>query len=207
MLLGGIGLHTFVTLAYRAPQTVEYLIPAYVLMAIVMGYGLGRIGVRNRNARRLVSRITYYVLRVACCVAIVMLFVNHFPSFQWLRAEEDTRAYTQDLLNAAPPNAILLSNWHWANPMWYLQQVEGLRPDVEVQYVYPRGETLAQSWLNAIEAGLRLAARRRGYVLPRSVQCQPVLLHAAFDQCVASVRRRVRCAADFVCPARHQFRG
>jgi hypothetical protein len=36
-----------------------------------------------------------------------------------------------------------------------LQQVEGLRPDVEVQYVFPRGEELAQSWLNSIEAGLK----------------------------------------------------
>jgi hypothetical protein len=150
MLLGGIALHTFVTLAYRAPQTVEYLIPAYVLLAITIGYGLGQMG--NARSSFLVTR---YVLRVACGVAIAMLFVNHFSSFNWLHQNEDTRAYTADLLNAAPQNAILLSNWHWANPMWYLQQVEGLRTDVEVQYVYPRGEELSQSWLNAIDAGLK----------------------------------------------------
>jgi hypothetical protein len=150
MLLGGIALHTFVTLAYRAPQTVEYLIPAYVLLAIVVGYGLKPFSVSSYA-----SRITYYVVRIACGVAIVMLFASHFPSFQWLRANEDTRAYNESLLTAAPPNAILLTNWHWANPMWYLQQVEGQRTDVEVQYVFPRGETLAQSWLNAIEAGIK----------------------------------------------------
>ncbi len=162
MLLGGIGLHTFVTLAYRAPQTVEYLIPVYVLIAITLGFGLGEFGMRNAERGRLASRtthhasrITYYVLRIACCVAIGLLFINHFPSFQWLRANEDTRAYNESLLNAAPSNAILLSNWHWATPLWYLQQVEGLRPDVEVQYVFPRGEALAQSWLNGIEAGLQ----------------------------------------------------
>jgi hypothetical protein len=87
-------------------------------------------------------------------MAIVFLFINHLPSFTWLRDREDTRAYTEELLNATPPNAILLSNWHWANPLWYLQQVEGQGPDVNVQYVFPRGEVLAQSWLNAIEAGL-----------------------------------------------------
>ncbi len=150
MLLGGIVLHTFVTLAYRAPQTVEYLMPAYVLIAVVIGYGLG--AAKNARYSLLVTR---YVLGAACCAAIVLLFANHFPSFQWLRANEDTRAYAADLLDAAPPNAILLSNWHWANPMWYLQQVEGRRPDVEVQYVFPRGETLAQSWLNAVESGLK----------------------------------------------------
>ena len=61
----------------------------------------------------------------------------------------------ESLLNDAPPNAIVLSNWHWANPMWYLQQVEGLRSDVTVQYVFPRGEALATSWLNSIENGLK----------------------------------------------------
>jgi len=162
VLLGGIGLHTFVTLAYRAPQTVEYLIPAYALMAIAIGYGLGKFGMRNSERGRLASRTThhapriaYYVLRIACCVAISLLFINHFPSFQWLHANDDTRAYNESMLNAAPPNAILLSNWHWATPLWYLQQVEGQRTDVEVQYVFPRGETLAQSWLNGIEAGLQ----------------------------------------------------
>jgi 4-amino-4-deoxy-L-arabinose transferase-like glycosyltransferase len=157
MLLGGIALHTFVTLAYRAPQTVEYLIPAYVLLAIVVGYGLQPWGKSHYSLVQSlpVGLVTRYVLRVACCVAIALLFVSHFPSFQWLRANEDTRAYTEDLLNAAPANAILLSNWHWANPLWYLQQVEGRRTDVEVQYVYPRGEELSQSWLNAIDTGLK----------------------------------------------------
>ena len=150
MLLGGIVLHTFVTLAYRAPQTVEYLMPAYVLLAIVVGYGLKPIA-----SHSYVLRFTQYVLRSACCVAIIMLFFNHFSAFDWLRQNEDTRAYAENLLNAAPPNAILLSNWHWANPLWYLQQVEGQRADVEVQYVYPRGEELSQSWLNAIDAGLK----------------------------------------------------
>ncbi|NTU66269.1 MAG: hypothetical protein HGB05_23390 [Chloroflexi bacterium] len=88
-------------------------------------------------------------------LTIALLFINHFPSFRWLSQHEDTRAYNESLLNTAPPNAILLSNWHWANPLWYLQQVEGLRPDVEVQYVFPRDEELSQSWLNGIEAGLQ----------------------------------------------------
>ena len=149
-LLGGIALHTFVTLAYRAPQTVEYLMPAYVLLAIVIGYALKPV-----KSSSSVLRITHYALRGAWCMAIIILFINHIPSFQWLHEHEDTRAYTEDLLNAAPPYAIILSNWHWANPVWYLQQVDGQRTDVEVQYVYPRGEELAQSWLNAINAGLK----------------------------------------------------
>lgn len=160
MLLGGILLHTFVTLAYRAPQTVEYLLPAYVLLAITLGYGLGEFGMRNAESGKprlppCVLRFTFYALRLTCVLAITLLFISHFPSFRWLSQHEDTRAYNESLLKAAPPNAIILSNWHWANPMWYLQQVEGLRTDVQVQYVFPRGETLAQSWLNNIAAGLQ----------------------------------------------------
>jgi hypothetical protein len=155
MLLGGIVLHTFVTLAYRAPQTVEYLIPAYVLLAIVVGYGLGRFRIQETGAKRTLARSEFWILNSLALVSIAVLLINHFSSFNWLHQNEDTRAYNEALLNAAPPNAILLSNWHWANPLWYLQQIEGQRTDVEVQYVYPRGETLAQSWLNAIEAGLQ----------------------------------------------------
>ena len=156
MLLGGIGLHTFVTLAYRAPQTVEYLIPAYVLLAVVVGYGLGVFRSQKAEARRgSADNAGFWILNSLAMLTIALLFINHFPSFRWLSQHEDTRAYNEPLLNAAPPNAILLSNWHWANPLWYLQQVEGLRTDVEVQYVYPRGEELPQSWLNAIEVGLQ----------------------------------------------------
>jgi hypothetical protein len=155
MLLGGIALHTFVTLAYRAPQTVEYLIPAYVLLAVVIGYGLGVFSSQKSEVRRPLARVGFWILYSLATLAIALLFISHFPSFQWLHAHEDTRAYNENLLNAAPPNAIVLSNWHWANSLWYLQQVEGLRTDVEVQYVFPRGEELAQSWLNAIDAGLK----------------------------------------------------
>ncbi len=150
MLIGGIVLHTFVAITYRAPQTVEYLIPAYVLLTIVVGYGLGAPRTTHHALR-----ITHYALHVACSVLIVLQLANNLPSFIWLRQNEDTRDYAESLLNDAPADALILSNWHWATPMWYAQQVKGLHPDVEVQYVYPRGESLAQSYLNAIDAGLK----------------------------------------------------
>ncbi len=123
------------------------------------GLWIRRFRIQESGARRTLARSGFWILNSLAVVAIALLFINHFSSFSWLQQKEDTRAYTENLLNAAPPNAILLSNWHWANPMWYLQQVEGRRTDVEVQYVYPRGEELAQSWLNAIEAGLQAGAQ------------------------------------------------
>jgi 4-amino-4-deoxy-L-arabinose transferase-like glycosyltransferase len=154
MLLGGIVLHTFITITYRAPQTVEYMLPAYVLLAIVVGYGLGEYRSQESEVRRKILASSFRLLKPIALLSALLLLLNHFPSFNWLHQHDDTRDYAASLLNAAPPNAILLSNWHWANPMWYLQQVEGLRSDVTVQYVYPRGEPLATSWLNAIKDGL-----------------------------------------------------
>jgi len=150
LLIGGIALPTFVALTYRAPQTVEYLLPAYVLLVIVIGYGL-----HAPRTTHYALQIMHYSLRIACAALIILQFVNNLPSFNWLRQNDDTRAYAESLLTDAPANSIVLSNWHWATPMWYAQQVKGLRPDVDVQYVYPRGESLAQSYLNAIDAGLK----------------------------------------------------
>ncbi|MBC8248277.1 MAG: hypothetical protein H8E90_01240, partial [Anaerolineales bacterium] len=48
--------------------------------------------------------------------------------------------------------ALVLANWHWATPLWYLQYSEGVRPDVEVKYVYPEGsEPISATWLRRIE--------------------------------------------------------
>jgi len=80
--------------------------------------------------------------------------IDNLPSYNWLPRNEDTRAYAESLLHDAPLDAIILSNWHWASPMWYLQQVEGQRTDVEVIYVYPRGEPLAISWLKEIDSAV-----------------------------------------------------
>ncbi|MEJ2750965.1 MAG: DUF2723 domain-containing protein, partial [Anaerolineae bacterium] len=44
LLLGGaFALHTFITATYRAPQTVEYMLPAYVPLVIGLGYGVGKV--------------------------------------------------------------------------------------------------------------------------------------------------------------------
>lgn len=37
---GGFLLHTMITAMYRAPQTVEYMMPAYIPLALCLGYAL-----------------------------------------------------------------------------------------------------------------------------------------------------------------------
>ena len=172
LLLGGMLLHTFVTLAYRAPQTVEYMMPAYVLFAILIGCGVGVISTKDGRRRTNELRQTFGAcprsgaegVRPSSFVTVALVSLallaglarglDNLPSFAWLARNEDTRQYAESLLGDAPPGAIILSNWHWANPMWYLQQVEGLRPDVDVIYIFPRGEDLSITWLKEIDASI-----------------------------------------------------
>ena len=43
LLAGSFLLHSLITMTYRAPQTVEYLIPGYVSLTILIGVGLGYV--------------------------------------------------------------------------------------------------------------------------------------------------------------------
>ncbi|MEP7358098.1 MAG: DUF2723 domain-containing protein, partial [Anaerolineales bacterium] len=155
-LAGAWVAHVFVSITYRAPQTVEYLLPAYVLMGVWAGSAIA-------EGQRWLARMALSWQRpwlppttagaVLALVALGQALVT-FPSYAWLARDNTTRAYAQSVLEAAPPNAVVLANWHWATPMWYLQQVEKRRTDVEVRYVFPLGESLAKTWTDAILAEL-----------------------------------------------------
>jgi len=143
LLLGSFAVHTFVTITYRAPQTVEYEMPAYVSLALLAAAPL-----LLRPSPPVRSLLVALLL-----VAGVVNLVAHLPSFATLARTEDTRATVEPILRGAPPNAQVLADWHWATPMWFLQRVEGLRPDLEVHYVYPvPGREYGQVWLEQIEA-------------------------------------------------------
>jgi len=152
MLLGGFGLHTLVTASYRAPQTVEYMLPAYVLLAITLGYGLGKLGDLTLAGRQFSS---FYLLPVT--LTLLSGFsqgVQHYPDYRSLAQSYDTREYATPILDDAPAGAIVLADWHWAMPLRYLQEVEGVRPDLTIQYVPPTAEEYADTWARRIQEEL-----------------------------------------------------
>jgi len=146
LLVGGVFVvNSLLALTYRAPQTVEYLMPAYLALCILSAFGLWEL------LRRLESRR----LRAACwaMTGIILFYALRvrYPSYVELSHSLAARNYAEGVLEAAPVGAQVLANWHYATPMWYLQLVEGLRPDVRVEYVYPEGtEPIAQTWLRRI---------------------------------------------------------
>ncbi|MFZ0548124.1 MAG: DUF2723 domain-containing protein, partial [Candidatus Promineifilaceae bacterium] len=92
VLIGGSFLvHTLVTATYRAPQTVEYMIPAYVPLVIALGYGIGTVKVSFRP-----------LAAAVLLTAVLGQTLSHLPDFRWLHVAEDTRDYVEPLLEQAP---------------------------------------------------------------------------------------------------------
>jgi len=146
LLCGGVFVVNALTaITYRAPQTVEYMMPAYVALAFICAYGAWSVSDRLRS-----RSLSTLVLAAALLVPGLMLRRN-YPSFVQLSKDRSARQYAEDVLQQAPQGARILSNWHYATPFWYLQYVEKMRPDVEVVYVYPEGATpMTQVWLRRI---------------------------------------------------------
>ena len=156
LLAGSFALHTYVTLTYRAPQTVEYLMPAYLPIALAVGLlpaGWGNHEDAKTQRKNLSSCLRVFVVTItALAVWAGYLNLQMHASLAELATDTSTRQTVQPLLEAAPPNSVILADWHWATPLWYLQRVEGRRPDVTVEYVYPVvGEDYGATWLRWVE--------------------------------------------------------
>lgn len=151
-LVVALGLHSLLAMTYRAPQTIEYLIPAYVLMAVLLGGGLGRLLAASRTP----VAISFLLLGIMGGGAIA-LGIETAPSLAFLSSDRSTRLRLDVVFETARPQAVVLAPWHWVTPLWYAQQVEGWRQDLEIVYVYPQGaEALGDTWVRQIEARMAM---------------------------------------------------
>lgn len=155
LLLGGsFLLHTLITATYRAPQTVEYMLPAYVPAAVVLGVAIGAL-LNGRFAHPSSPlRPVPQLISAMLLVTAVAQTIHHYPSYAALHQDTTARDYAQPLLAEAPAHAVILADWHWATPLWYLQEVEGQRPDVTIRFVYPEAAAYADTWAQRIAAEL-----------------------------------------------------
>jgi hypothetical protein len=151
LLIGSFLVHTAVNLTYRAPQTVEYEMPAYVSLALLAAIPFARISNLKPQTPTRLSSITRRLAFVAILIASFVNLAAHLPSYHTLSQSHDARLYAETLLREAPADAVILANLHWFMPIRYLQQIEGQRPDVTVRYVAPEGRSLARNWVSEIE--------------------------------------------------------
>lgn len=145
-LLGGSFVaYVFVAATYRAPQTVEYMMPAYVPAALALAVAIGRRPVVLARWRGLGPALGALFAALMLAAALSQL-PGHVSAAGARHEADDARVVAARLLAGAPPDAVILAHWHWATPLWYLREVEGLRPDVDVRFVFPEGETYDATW-------------------------------------------------------------
>lgn len=152
LLVGSFLIHTLITATYRAPQTVEYMIPAYVAAVLCLGFVFRNAIFPNRVTVQ-ENRVTglRQIMIALLLVAAVKQGTDRFASYDYLHHDQTARVFAEALLNDAPPDSVILAHWHWATPLWYLQEVEGQRPDVESRYVFPEGESYPDTWAQRVE--------------------------------------------------------
>lgn len=146
---GSFLLHTLVTAVYRAPQTVEYMMPATIPLALFCGCALRFIP----NGARFWQQAAGATLAAGLFLAGGGQAWQHHGSFA-VDPSVNTVDYANNILENAPPDSVVLANWHWATPLWYSQEVSGQRPDLSIRYVAPGGEAYAQTWASQIQAEL-----------------------------------------------------
>lgn len=151
LLLGGTAaIFTVVAATYRAPQTVDYMLPAYVALALCLAYAVGNVPTAAREPRSL-ALAAGQMLSALWLVSAVNQGWQHYSSFAFLHSDTTARNVAGGWLEAAPTSSEILAHWHWVTPLWYLQEVEGLRPDVTSRFVFPEGESYADTWANRVQ--------------------------------------------------------
>ncbi len=159
LLCGAFGLHTFITATYRAPQTVEYMLPAYIPAVILLGFGIGKLKSALQAMPQLTKRPAFVNRLTRLATAVFLLTavhqtIRHYPSYAAIHASTNTRDYVQTIFANAPKDAVILADWHWFSPLRILQQVESQRPDLSIKFVPPADKKYADTWARRIDEEL-----------------------------------------------------
>ena len=160
-LLVNFVLHAFLAANHHLPRQWTFFIPSFIIFALWIGEALGTVW---HALARFTARWKKRNLALAAILAILMLALPlvPFPERYRLYREHHYGAGVLDLWRQAlkqghmgdrvgqaiaevKPGAIIVSDWEQATPLWYYQQVEGQRPDVQILYPIEKLEEAAAS--------------------------------------------------------------
>ncbi len=127
--LASVGLLFYMNISDHEVRSREYFwVPSYVGLALWMGIGSGAIVEWAKQLGR-----TY---RNVLAIALVMFSLVPFIRNYHVMDRSDNYVahyYGWNMINFLDEDAILITNGdNDTFPLWYLQQVEGLRPDVDI---------------------------------------------------------------------------
>ncbi len=130
----------FYALSYEIAEDQEtYYMLFFLLAAIWIGHGMA--WVLERPAVRK-NRPASFLLAGLFLLLVLWPLLSHLPLGD-RHAYTYAEAYARDILENLPENAFVLTrHWNFFSPAYYLQQVEGLRPDV----VLVDQELLRRTW-------------------------------------------------------------
>src|SRR6185312_5585949 len=140
----GMAIIMYLNQAPYQPRERDY---SYVgsFYAFSIWIGLGVMGLFNFISKRMKGANAMPAIAVSTIIALIVPAV--MAHAEWNDHDRSTRTTTRDLaidyLESCPPNAILFTNGdNDTFPLWYAQEVEGIRTDVRVCNL----ELLGMSW-------------------------------------------------------------
>jgi hypothetical protein len=153
-LLASFALHGFLAANHHLPRQWTFFIPSFLVFALWIGEGLGLVW-RGLERFRPDNRVAAAGLGTALALGMLALpLVPFLPRYRSFRAIHDgmgvldvwRQAIKQgemgnrmgEAIAAVEPDAVIVGDWEQVTPLWYFQQVEGWRPDVQIVYPVER---------------------------------------------------------------------
>jgi hypothetical protein len=160
-LLACFSIQGFLAANHHLPRQWTFFIPSFLIFALWIGEGLGRIGAAFKRSSLAGTR-GGATLAAVLAVLVFALPLAPFPARYRGFRDAHFGAGTLDLWRQAlkqgrmgdrlgmaigdvAQNALIVGDWEQATPLWYYQQVEGLRPDVQILYPIERLDEAAAS--------------------------------------------------------------
>ena len=86
------------------------------------GLGLARFLQHDVRTRFWTTRHVWALLAAIVIAASLQQATEQWTSFRALARDNSTEQEAREMLETAPPDAIILASWHRVTPLWVLQE-------------------------------------------------------------------------------------
>jgi hypothetical protein len=160
-LLLNFALQAFLAANHHLPRQWTFFIPSFLIFTLWIGEGLGAIWIASERIRAgwgKASPVMAAALALTMFVLPLIPFHTRYHVYRdihngtgtldvWRQALKQGRMGDRlgSAITLVDQDAVIVADWEQATPLWYYQQVEGLRPDVEILYPVERLEEASAS--------------------------------------------------------------